>query len=70
MLLQTANWLQLCTFVVHSSISERKKKRTGNEKNIFFNVKEAIGYQDLMDLPYDENISAKTDFSSNDRNSN
>ena len=36
MLLQTANWSQLCTFVVHSSISERKKKRTESEKIFFF----------------------------------
>ena len=39
MLLQTANWSQLCAFVVHSSISERKKKRTGSEKNIFLMLK-------------------------------
>ena len=39
MLLQTANWSQLCTFVVHSSISERQKKRTGSEKNNFLMLK-------------------------------
>ena len=32
MLLQTANESQLCTFVVHSSISKRKKKIAGGKK--------------------------------------
>ena len=32
MLLQTANGSQLCTFVVHSSISKRNKKIAGAKK--------------------------------------
>ena len=50
-------------------LNERRKE-LGVKKIFFFNVKDAIGYQDYMYLSYDKNISATTDFSNNDRNSN
>ena len=54
--LQTANGSQLCTFVVHSSISKRKKKIAGVKKKNAWSV-EDTGGQGKMYLLHGKNTS-------------